>query len=543
MTYDNPHGGKWVWDPSNPFNNDAQAQSWTPALSANWTWGRDKIYGVNVGGWLDTEPFIVPGLYERYATGANGQTAVDEYTLNQNMGADRNKIMDEHYATFITERDFVEMVSAGINWVRVPFGHWAIETIPGEAYYERKSWEYVLLAIKWARKYGIRINLDLHTIPGSQNGWNHSGKLGGINWMNGVMGLANAQRGLEYIRTITQFIVQPEYAPVIPLWGFLNEPNANSIGQERVGTFYRRAYDEIRAITGIGAGRGPMLSIHDGFIGIQSWYGFMTGADRLGLDQHPYLVFGDQQTGSLDSIATLACQMWASQTNTTLQRFGATVAGEWSAAINDCGQWVNRVGGGSRYDGTFTDGYTGPGGGPGSCAQWNDHRLWSQATKDGLRSVVLAEMDALGDFFFWTWRIGNSTGSIPEPNPFWHYRLGLREGWIPSDPRESRGECGRRGFSDNPFSGTFSQPYMTGGAGAGNVAAAMTQSYPWPPVSFKNIASSAMSLLPQYTQTGTPITMPAATFTQPGNSGATIAAGDGWANDAQNRRKYVPVAG
>lgn len=542
MTYDNPHGGKWVWDPANPFNNEAQAQSWTPALNVNWTWGRDRIYGVNVGGWLNTEPFIVPGLYERYANGSNGQTAVDEYTLNQNMGANRDQIMTEHYNTFITERDFVEMVSAGINWVRVPFGHWAIETIPGEAYYERKSWEYVLLAIKWARKYGMRINLDLHTVPGSQNGWNHSGKLGGINWMNGVMGIANAQRALEYIRTVTQFIIQPEYAPVIPLWGFINEPNANAIGQQRVGTFYKRAYDEIRAITGIGQGRGPMLSIHDGFIGIQSWYSFLPGADRLGLDQHPYLVFGDQQMGSLDSIATLACQIWAGQTNTTLQSFGTVVAGEWSAAVNDCGQWVNRVNGGSRYDGTF-QGYNGPNGGPGACNRWNDYRQWDQATKNGLRSVVMAEMDALQDFFFWTWKIGNSTGSIPEPNPFWHYRLGLREGWIPNDPRTSVGECGRRGFSDNPFSGQFSSPAMTGGPGAGQIPASATASYVWPPVSLSNIAAAQMTLLPQYTQSGSPITMPGPTFTQPGNPSATIAAGDGWAVDSDNRQKYVPIAG
>lgn len=30
---------------------------------------------------------------------------------------------------------------------------------------------YFLKAIEWARKYGLRINLDLHAVPGSQNGW------------------------------------------------------------------------------------------------------------------------------------------------------------------------------------------------------------------------------------------------------------------------------------------------------------------------------------------------------------------------------------
>ena len=27
--------------------------------------------------------------------------------------------------------------------------------------------------IAWARKYGLRICLDLHAVPGSQNGYNH----------------------------------------------------------------------------------------------------------------------------------------------------------------------------------------------------------------------------------------------------------------------------------------------------------------------------------------------------------------------------------
>lgn len=29
----------------------------------------------------------------------------------------------------------------------------------------------VCFSIQWARKYGIRIYLDLHALPGSQNGW------------------------------------------------------------------------------------------------------------------------------------------------------------------------------------------------------------------------------------------------------------------------------------------------------------------------------------------------------------------------------------
>ena len=49
-------------------------------------------------------------------------------------------------------------------------------------------------ALSWARKYGLRVNLDLHTAPGSQNGWDHSGRRSAqVNFMNGPMGVANAE--------------------------------------------------------------------------------------------------------------------------------------------------------------------------------------------------------------------------------------------------------------------------------------------------------------------------------------------------------------
>lgn len=43
------------------------------------------------------------------------------------------------------------------------------------------GWTYFLKALTWARKYGLRVNVDLHAVPGSQNGYNHSSKQGLIN--------------------------------------------------------------------------------------------------------------------------------------------------------------------------------------------------------------------------------------------------------------------------------------------------------------------------------------------------------------------------
>lgn len=72
--------------------------------------------------------------------------------------------------TVQSEQDFAEIAGAGLNWIRLPIPWWAIEVWDGEPFLPRTSWKYILRAFQWARKYGLRIMIDLHTAPGSQNG-------------------------------------------------------------------------------------------------------------------------------------------------------------------------------------------------------------------------------------------------------------------------------------------------------------------------------------------------------------------------------------
>lgn len=46
------------------------------------------------------------------------------------------------------------------------------------------------------------------------------------------MGYANAQRSLDYIRIIAEFISQPQYQDVIVMFGITNEPQASVIGMD-----------------------------------------------------------------------------------------------------------------------------------------------------------------------------------------------------------------------------------------------------------------------------------------------------------------------
>lgn len=69
-------------------------------------------------------------------------------------------------------------------------------------------------------------------------GYNHSGKVGQINFLNGPMGVANAQRLLDYIRVFTEFISQPEYQHVVPVFGILNEALVKTIGKDQMTALY-----------------------------------------------------------------------------------------------------------------------------------------------------------------------------------------------------------------------------------------------------------------------------------------------------------------
>ncbi|KAJ2917012.1 hypothetical protein MD484_g3422, partial [Candolleomyces efflorescens] len=485
FTYNNNFGGDWAAEPSKPFASGGKAQSWSPRIgSEEWKWGEHTIRGVNLGGWLVTEPFICPGLYEKYVTNDRSITVIDEWTLSQAMGDKLAEEMENHYKTFITEKDFADIAAAGLNWVRIPIGFWAIETMNDEPFLVGTSWTYFLKA------------------------------------MHGVMGIANAQRTLTYLRIFTEFVSQPQYKDVVQIVGIVNEILWATIGQEAVQSFYYAAYEAIRKSSGTGAGNGPFIAIHEGFQGPAIWEGFLAGSDRVVLDQHPYLAFMGDPNSTPESSAPKPCE-WAIATNQSQSVFGVTVGGEFSTAINNCGLWLN---------GMQSDTIAG-------CSVWDDWASWDSTVINGLKQVTLASMDALQNFFFWTWRIGNSTTLGTSSSPMWHYQLGLERGWIPKDPREAIGHCAQVLGSSQIFDGNFPAT-ATGGAGAGTLNPTASASHPFPPATISpSFSGTQIGLLPTYTPTGSLKTLPAPTFA----AAPSASVGSGWNNAGDNEPAYVSV--
>lgn len=126
---------------------------------------------MNLGGWLVLEKWMTPSLFA-------GTNAVDEYTFMQTPGA--AKKLERHRKTFITEKDFKWLKEHGLNAVRLPVGYWLLE--PDDPY--KGGMRYVDWAFKMAEKYELNILLDLHGAPSSQNGHDHSGRIGRAGWFS-----------------------------------------------------------------------------------------------------------------------------------------------------------------------------------------------------------------------------------------------------------------------------------------------------------------------------------------------------------------------
>lgn len=428
-----------TWDDSAAPNDNV------PALSTAWGSYADRpARGVNLGGWLSIEPWITPDLFNY----DSGMGIVDEYTLCQHLGSGCASTLEAHYSSFVTEETFAEIADAGLDHIRIPYSYWAVQTYDSDPYLYRASWRYLLRGIEWARKYGLRINLDLHGLPGSQNGWNHSGRLGPIGWFNGTDGDLNVQRSIDVHDRLSKFFAQDRYKNIISHYGLANEPKMTVISVNDVVNWTETVFSMVRA-NGVDA----IVVFGDGFRGLESWQGEMTGYSNLALDVHQYVIFNNAQiVYNHTAKVSYACEGWTEQTDISMDTttgFGPTLVAEWSQADTDCAQYLNNVGWGNRWTGTYD---TGNASDPlqaltprcpteddqCSCTGANaDPSTYSDDYKQFLLYFAQAQMDSFEKgwgWFYWTWW---TTGSTTQ----WSYKKGMAAGILPAKAYDRSFHC------------------------------------------------------------------------------------------------------
>jgi len=434
-------GGLPIMGLNSSWDDNTQANANVPSLKSSWQYGTIPIRGMNIGGWLSLEPFITPSLFSGYSA---SDRVIDEYTLTSKLGSNAAMVLEKHYSSFVSEQTFVDIQAAGFDHVRIPYSYWAVTTYPGDPYVSMISWRYLLRGIEWARKYGLRVNLDLHGLPGSQNGWNHSGRQGVIGWLNGTDGQLNADRSLSIHQQLSTFFAQPRYTNIITMYGLANEPRMVDLNTVSVLNWTSYAINTVRAS---GMSPSTVIVFGDGFMGLPNWKGKLQGFPNILLDVHQYVIFNTAQLG-LGHSAKLdfACQGWTQQTEQSSNPatgFGNFLCGEWSQADTDCAPYLNNIGVGSRWEGTLATGNattqvltpTCPRGASCSCANANAAPTgYSAAYRNWLLYFAEAQMYSFEQgwgWFYWTWQT--------EAAAQWSWKKGLAAGTLPKNANPAAG--------------------------------------------------------------------------------------------------------
>ncbi|EPS42511.1 hypothetical protein H072_3516 [Dactylellina haptotyla CBS 200.50] len=392
--------------------------------AAGFNFGAQKVRGVNAGGWLVLEPWITPSLWA-YWNNNPGAGPVDEYHLCQRWGkVDCLRRLQRHWDTFMTQADFQKMAARGLNTVRIPIGYWAFTLLPGDPYVQGQQ-AYLDRAIGWARSAGLKVWIDLHGAPGSQNGFDNSGLRDQINWQKGD----TIGQTLGVLRQIASKYSKAPYSDTVVVIELLNEPLGPNLDFTKLRQFY---YDGFGNVRNYGS---TWIAISDAFKQVSQWNGILnSNTQKVLLDHHHYQVFSPGEVSrSFDQQISVAC---GARTETQGSRDKYVVVGEWSGAMTDCAKWLNGFNRYARYEGRFPGSWW-----VGSCSgnHWGDLTKMSWTQKQNLRKYIEAQIlswETAAGWIFWTWKAeGGNMNDDWNMSKLFDWGLIPRPGTTPKYPR------------------------------------------------------------------------------------------------------------
>lgn len=292
----------------------------------------ERIRGVNFGNWLVLEKWMSPDVF-------SGTDAEDEVWLNrleepQKLAAR----MKQHRDTYITEQDFKIVADHGLNLVRIPVPYF----IFGDIKPFIGCIDYLDKAFEWAEKYDMKILVDLHTVPGSQNGYDNGGITGVCKW-------CQSPSAVEFALSVLERLAE-RYSHRDGLYGIevLNEPiswivyhTAPSTGKARdkeeargsgyvplsfLKDFYKEAYFRIRKYLPV----EKAIVFHDGFR-LSCWKDFFVREkmQNVLVDTHMY-IFAMENFVPIH--AMFICRIFMAYNRWAISRmakYTPVIVGEW----------------------------------------------------------------------------------------------------------------------------------------------------------------------------------------------------------------------
>lgn len=387
----------------------------------------DKIKGVNLGNWLVLEKWMSPGLFD-------GTDAMDEFHLPQKLSREVYEArIHVHRCEYISERDFARIRGLGLNSVRIPVPYFIFGDCPPFI----GCVEELDKAFSWAEKYGLKILIDLHTVPGSQNGFDNGGICGVCTWSSSP---ENVKFTLDLLEKLAvRYGLREGLLGITPvnepatenIWRLMDVPNryravetelarkSKPVAFSFLEKFYLDAYDRMRP----NMADDKMIIFHDGFEP-ERWRLFFEshGLKGVMLDTHQYLMTAETQgcrqtkEGYLEWIREIYAPMIA-----RVQKYVPVVCGEW-CLFNSLAAGVDTKGGQSVLNGREN-----------TAAQ---SRILSPGEKRELYlALAQAQTDAwkLGSgYYYWSYKVLLDTVNQPQWQGWdaWDFGKSCDEGWF-----------------------------------------------------------------------------------------------------------------
>lgn len=382
------------------------------------------IKGVNLGNWLVLEKWMSPALFQ-------GTDAEDEYYLPRRLSKEVYEARIQiHRSEYITERDFAQIRSLGMNMVRIPVPYFVFGDCPPFL----GCTEELDKAFAWAEKYGLQILLDLHTVPGSQNGFDNGGISGVCKW-------AQQPESVEFALSVLTRLAE-RYGERGGLYGIqvLNEPNTEASWEifnvsERyrpvdlkmaegsapisfgfLKEFYAEAYRRLRKVLP----QEKAVVFHDGF-DIYRWKEFFETGDfkNVVLDTHQYLMMAEMDGcgQTVEGYVSYIREHYEKAVE-EVSRYVPVICGEW-CLFNSLGCGHDTKGGQSVLNGV--EGMA-------------EESLSSDQKREIYRAVCDAQLSAWrkgSGYFYWNYKL--LTDTVNEP------------GWIGWDAWDL-GRCAANGW-------------------------------------------------------------------------------------------------
>ncbi|KAI0179817.1 glycoside hydrolase family 5 protein [Hypoxylon sp. FL1284] len=136
--------------------------------------GVTKIRGVNFGGWLICEPWMMGDEWSKMGCDSSDVSEFD-CMRNRYSGGNRdagNQAFEEHWKTWINPDTVQSVHDVGLNTIRIPIGYWSYTDIvdtDSEPFADGNLMlPYLDAVAQKAADLGIYVIIDLHGAPGGQ---------------------------------------------------------------------------------------------------------------------------------------------------------------------------------------------------------------------------------------------------------------------------------------------------------------------------------------------------------------------------------------